>query len=183
MPYLHVPGVKVKARFSKCKKYRYWLDVRKQEGDRSLQTDLSPSSKSKTACVIMMNPSMANEEIADKSVQFMEKIVLERGLRHFKGVRRLIVVNQFAYIQTNEFKGLPHEIGPRNNAAIKAAFKESDIIILGWGCGNKFKARQDFVLGLLPELKGKRFFQTKKHPSRAAYKGFIKKFKRGMTNE
>jgi len=64
-------------------------------------------------------------------------------------MRRLLVVNQFAAIQTNGFRGLPHEIGPENNAAFKTALQESDIVILGWGCANPFKTRQAFVISLL----------------------------------
>lgn len=53
----------------------------------------------------MQNPSYAGEEVADKSVQFMEKVVFQKGLPEFRDVRRLIVVNQFAYIETNNFEG------------------------------------------------------------------------------
>jgi hypothetical protein len=88
-------------------------------------------------------------------------------------VRRLIVVNQFARIQTNGFQGEPHEIGPKNNAAIKKVLQEADHIILGWGKANPFEERKKFVLGLLQKLKGKKFFQTRMHPSRGHYKDFI----------
>lgn len=166
MRYLHIQEVKVKAVFSKDRKYRYRLDADLKEAP----------AKGKTACVIMMNPSYANEEIADKSVQFMERIVLQRGLQEFKGVKRLIVVNQFAYIQTHKFRGLEREIGPDNNKAIQKAFKESEIIILGWGCANPFEERKEFVLNLLRKLRGKKIYKTKKHPSRAGYDGFILPF-------
>src|SRR5579864_1265667 len=109
MAYLHIPGVQVTAQFSRDRQFRYRLDI-------SLP-DHSPAHE--TACVVMMNPSYASETVADKSVQFMEKNVFLRGLPEFSRVRRLIVVNQFARIQTNGFQGEPHEIGPRNNAAIK----------------------------------------------------------------
>jgi hypothetical protein len=49
----------------------------------------------KTVCVVMQNPSYAGEDVADKSVQFMEKVVFQKGLAEFTDVRRLIVVNQF----------------------------------------------------------------------------------------
>ncbi len=88
-------------------------------------------------------------------------------------MQRLIVVNQFARIQTNKFRGLPDEIGSKNDAAIKSALKESDIIILGWGIRNRFKERQVFIRGLIDKMDGKELFATKKHPSRASYDGFI----------
>ncbi len=166
MQYKHIEGVKVKAVFSDCKKYRYRLDI-----------DLKDAPpKGKTACVIMMNPSYANEEIADKSVQFMQRIVLQRGLAEFKGVKRLTVVNQFAFIQTHKFQGLPHEVGPLNDLTIKKVFRESEIIIVGWGCANPFEERKNFVYGLLKDMKGKKLLKTRKHPSRAGYEGFILPF-------
>ena len=166
MTYRHIEQVKVKAQFSKDRKYRYLLTV---------DLENAPAS-GKTACVIMMNPSYADEKIADKSVQFMERIVLQKNLPEFKGVKRLIVVNQFAYIQTHKFQGLPHEIGPKNNAAIKKAFQDSEIIILGWGCANPFEDRKLFVFRLLKKMKRKKIFKTRKHPSRAGYEGFILPF-------
>ncbi|WP_413898516.1 DUF1643 domain-containing protein [Rhodoferax sp.] len=75
----------------------------------------------KTVCAVIQNPSYAGEDVADKSVQFLEKVVFKRGLPEFDGVRRLIVVNQFAYIQTNDFEGLPHQIGELNDATITSA--------------------------------------------------------------
>ncbi len=166
MRYKHIEGVKVKANFSQDLRYRYRLEITLQN---------APAS-GKTACVVMMNPSYANEEVADKSVQFMEKVVFQKHLPEFAGVKKLIVVNQFAFIQTNAFEGLEHEIGPENDAAIKWAIKKSDIIILGWGVANRFEARKNFVLGLLRKLKHKKLFKTKKHPSRAGFDGFIQPF-------
>ncbi len=121
----------------------------------------------------MQNPSYAGEDVADKSVQFLEKVVFQKGLPEFEGVRRLIVVNQFAYIQTNDFEGLPHQIGELNDAAIKAAFDESEIIVLAWGSSNRFEARKSCVLGLLGDMKQKTLLKTRMHPSRGRYDGFI----------
>ncbi len=121
----------------------------------------------------MMNPSYACVEHADKSVQFMERVVFLKGLPEFAGVGRLIVVNQFAKIQTHAFQGQAHELGSRNDAAIAEAFAQSEIIILGWGCANPFRERIDFVHGILDGMTGKRLYQTRTHPSRARYEGFI----------
>ena len=124
----------------------------------------------------MQNPSYAGEDVADKSVQFLEKVVFTKGLPEFEGVRRLIIVNQFAYIQTNDFEGLPHQIGVLNDAAITAALNESDIVVLAWGSSNRFEARKAFVHGLLSRMKHKTLLQTKRHPSRGRYNGFIQPF-------
>lgn len=165
MNYKHISGVSVSAQFSGEGelRYRYRLEVALNDANAS----------GVTACVVMQNPSYAGENVADKSVQFMEKVVFKKRLPEFRDVRRLIVVNQFARIQTNDFQGLPHEIGPLNDAAIKAALDESDIIILGWGSSNRFEARKAFVLGLLGEMKHKTVFKTRMHPSRGRYEGFI----------
>ncbi|MFN0207663.1 MAG: DUF1643 domain-containing protein [Planctomycetota bacterium] len=168
MPYMHIDGVDVKAHFSKERGvlYRYRLEM--------VRTDAP--SRGKTACVVMQNPSYASETIADKSVQFMEKVVFLKGHPEFEGVRRLIVVNQFARIQTNGFEGLPHEVGSLNDAAIQTALRESHIIILAWGCSNPFEERQAFVLSCVKKLRGKQLFKTRTHPSRASYAGFIQPF-------
>ena len=146
--YKHIDGVNVKAKFSKDLRFRYRLEI-------TLKNSLTYG---KTACVVMQNPSYADEDVADKSVQFMEKIVFQKGLPEFEKVRRLIVVNQFAAIQTNGFQGLPREVGLGNDAAIETALNEADIIILGWGAANRFDQRKAFVLGLLQKMNGKQLF-------------------------
>jgi hypothetical protein len=163
MRFKHIDGVKVKATFSKDLCYRYRLEI-------TLKNSLSSE---KTACVVMQNPSYAGEDVADKSVQFMEKVVFQKQLPEFNGVKRLIVVNQFAFVQTNDFQRLAHQIGFGNDAAIELALNESDIIILAWGCANPFKERQVFIRGLLHKMNGKQLFNTKMHPARGCYAGFI----------
>lgn len=166
MIYRHINGVSVAAQFAREAElqYRYRLEIRLR------------SAAGKTVCVVMQNPSYASEDVADKSVQFMEKIVFEKGLPEFHGVSRLIVVNQFARIQTNGFRGLPEEIGSGNDAAIREALQESDIVVLGWGSSNRFEARKAYVLGLLREMPQKRVLKTRMHPSRGRYDGFIQRF-------
>ena len=163
MIYKHIDGIKAFAQFSKNRKCRYKLEIVLQ----------SKPKNGKTACVVMQNPSYAGEKFADKSVQFMEKVVFQKGLPEFRDVRRLIVVNQFAYIETNHFKGRPDQIGIKNDSTIETALREADIIVLGWGSGNKFKDRQEFVIGLLKQMNGKQLFKTRMHPSRGRYDSFI----------
>lgn len=168
MTYKHICGAIVSAEFAQEGgfRYRYRLEISSSDA----------ATAGKTACVVMQNPSYACEEFADKSVQFMEKVVFEKGLPEFRGVRRLIVVNQFAKIQTNDFQGLPDEIGSLNDAAIRDALDESDIVILGWGSSNRFEERKAFVLGLLGKMKDKTVFKTRMHPSRGRYEGFIQPY-------
>jgi hypothetical protein len=165
MIYKHIDGVKVSAHFSSEGESRY-----RNRMEITLN-DAAPTGK--TVCVVMQNPSCAGEDVADKSVQFLEKVVFKKGLPEFGGVRRLIVVNQFAYIQTNDFEGLAHQVGELNDAAIKTALHESDIVVLAWGSSNRFEARKAFVQDLLDGMKDKTLLQTKMHPSRGRYDGFI----------
>jgi len=132
----HIPEITVTADFAEenGQQYRYRLDVALK----------NPPPANITACVIMMNPSYACVEHADKSVQFMERVVF--------------------------LKGLP---GSRNDAAIRAAFEESDVIIVAWGCANPFRERITFAQELLASMPGKRLYRTSKHPSRGRYAGFI----------
>ncbi|MDO8263273.1 MAG: DUF1643 domain-containing protein [Gallionella sp.] len=168
MRYEHIDGVEVKAQFSweGESRYRNRLEITLK--------DAAPTGK--TVCAVMQNPSYAGADVADKSVQFLEKVVFKKGLPEFDGVRRLIVVNQFAYIQTNDFDGLPHQIGELNDAAIKAALHESDIVILAWGSSNRFEERKAFVRGILGDMKHKTLLKTKMHPSHGRYEGFIQPF-------
>ncbi len=165
MRYLHIKGVTAKAQFATegNLRYRYRLEI----------TRVGASRCPKTACVVMQNPSYAGEDEADKSVQFMEKNVFELELPEFKGVERLIVVNQFARIQTNGFAGLPSDIGAKNGKAIEAALEESEIIIIGWGARNRYEKRKEFVFDLLKRIRGKQLCKTRMHPSRGRYAGFI----------
>ncbi len=164
MRYEHISGVTIAAKFAweGELRYRYRMEIALQS-----KTD------GKTACVVMQNPSYAGEDVADKSVQFMEKVIFKKGLPEFNDVSRLIVVNQFARIQTNNFQGFSHDIGTENDAAIDAALRESDIIIIGWGSGNRFDERKAYILSLIKKMSGKPLFQTKMHPSRGRYEGFI----------
>ena len=168
MRYKHIDDVEVTAQFSleNGLHFRYRLEI--------FLKDAAPTGK--TVCVVMQNPSYAGEDMADKSVKFMEKVIFKKGLAEFDGVVRLIVVNQFAFIQTNDFQGLPHEIGVLNDAAIKDALHESDIVILGWGSSNRFEERKAFVLALLGEMKQKTIYKTKMHPSRGRYEEFIQPY-------
>lgn len=168
MRYEHIDGVEAVAQFSTKGEspYRNRLEI----------TLKNIAITGKTVCAVMQNPSYAGEDVADKSVQFLEKVVFKKGLPEFDGVRRLIVVNQFAYIQTNDFEGLPYQIGELNDAAIRDALHESDIVVLAWGSSNRFEERKAFVHGILSGMKHKTLLKTKMHPSRGRYEGFIQPF-------
>jgi hypothetical protein len=166
--FLHRPGLDIEADFSQEKPplFRYRLSA----------TKIGACEKPKTVCAIMQNPSYACVEFADKSVQVLERVVFEKGYEQFEDVERLIIVNQFAFIQTNDFVGADEQIGKRNEVAIANALDESEIILLAWGKDNGFAKRQDEILEKVREHKGKIVLQTSKHPSRVNYEGFIEEY-------
>ena len=122
----------------------------------------------------MQNPSDANNERADKSVQFLESLVFEKDYEIFKNVRKIIIVNQFAFIQKHGFAGKDDQIGEENDRELTEAIKESDIVLIAWGKNNHFRDRKELVYSILTDLKDKTIYENKKHPSRGYYKDFIK---------
>jgi hypothetical protein len=70
MRYEHINGVTTIAQFAEEDglRYRYRLEINLQ----------AATTDGKTVCVVMQNPSYAGEDVADKSVQFMEKVVFQK---------------------------------------------------------------------------------------------------------
>jgi len=121
----------------------------------------------------MQNPSVADNLVADKSVQFLEKIIFTRNLPQFEKVSKIIIVNQFARIQTKNFQGSKADIGPGNDEQIRDAIRQSDTVLIAWGKTNPYKDRQDAILKMVGEFPEKQLLMTKKHPSRGSYDDFI----------
>lgn len=166
MIFRHIEGITADAVFSNCKQYRYKLTIQSDN-----------SSGSETVCVIMQNPSIANAEIADKSVKFIERLIFTKSYREFSNVKKIIIVNQFALIKTKDFGGLESDIGEENNEYILNAIRESDIILIAWGRSNCFSARKETVNNMLAEHSDKTLLETETHPSRGRYNDFIKAYK------
>lgn len=162
MLYKHLAGYRITSLFSEDGLFRYRLMV---EHPDKLQ--------GKTLCVIMQNPSDADTHKSDKSVQFLENLVFTKDYKVFKDVRKMIIVNQFAFVQKHGFDGREEHIGEKNDAIINEAIKESDIILLAWGRINPYQQRKQFVFEILTGLKNKLVLMTKKHPSRGFYEDFI----------
>ncbi len=162
MRYTHRPELEVQAYFSEDRKYRYSLSVTK-----------NIAKPGRSVCVIMQNPSDADERQADKSVQFLERLIFEKGNSLFSQVKQMTVVNQFAYVQKHGFDGCDHYIGSKNDQFIRSAIRDSDIILVAWGKNNPYKARKNTILQIIHQHPGKIVLQTKKHPSRGFYKDFV----------
>ncbi len=166
--YLHRPNLRIHAEFSPegTPIFRYRLEAIKY----------GASNNPRTVCAVMQNPSYASVEIADKSVQMLERVVFEKELPEFNGVERLIIVNQFAFIQTKDFVGTDAQIGERNDDAIARAVDESEVVLIAWGKGNGFVQRQKRILEIVLAREGKSLLKTSKHPSRVTYDSFIQQF-------
>ena len=158
--YRHIDSLSVKCNFSDDRLYRYKLTATKQDA----------SKHTKIVCVIMQNPSYANNDIADKSVNFLEQLIFESNFDYFNEVKKMIVVNQYAEIKTEDFIPNDNSIGKDNDNNIKQAINESDIIIVAWGASNKYSERKEFVHQLLRSTSNKKILKTKKHPSLGSLK-------------
>ncbi|MGB5428684.1 DUF1643 domain-containing protein [Eudoraea sp.] len=165
MIYKHIPDVLVKVKFSDCNKFRYQLTI-----ENPIKTD------GKSLCVIMQNPSVANVRIADKSVQFLEKLIFKKEVKLFRDVKSITIVNQFAYIQTNGFIGSPNKIGKENDSLISQAIEVSDMVLVAWGKTNAYPERQKIINAILMQYPAKQVLATKAHPSRGTYKDFIEPY-------
>lgn len=165
--YSHLPGLKVGARFSDCRRFRYLLTL-EPEGD----------GNGKTLCAILQNPSTADEKQADKSVQFLERLVFQRSCPEFEGVKRLCIVNQFAYIQTSGFNGGHDHIGPENDRYLIETLARSDSVLIAWGKSNRYTERKRFICDLLATRDPHSLWQTRAHPSRGRYRDFIVPYQR-----
>ena len=155
--YRHIEGLNIDCEFDDTKEtllLRY-----------KLTATLNAKSKGKTVCIIMQNPSYANEDISDKSVNFLEQLIFKKDIDYFKDVYKIIIVNQFAEVKTEDFTPNDNSIGERNNDIIEQEIKNSEIIIIAWGSSNRFNKRKKFVHKILNSMSSKTILTTKKHPS------------------
>lgn len=99
-------------------------------------------------CVVLLNPSIANEEQVDPTVARQ----MERARR--MGFGGLLVVNAFDLVATdpNDMKRHPKPLSDENDVAILAACKRAvdsgGMVICGWG-GNCTQARHYELTQLL----------------------------------
>ena len=165
----HRPGLQIEAEFSdeNPPAFRYRLSA----------TKIGAGHNPRSVCAIMQNPSYACVEFADKSVQVLERVVFEKQYPEFEGIERLIIVNQFAFIQTNAFAGRSNQVGKKNDISIENALNEAQIILIAWGKDNGFGERKQVIEKMIGEQKNKVLLQTSKHPSRVIYEGFIEKYR------
>ena len=123
------------ATFSACGLYRYRL-VRDFGGRR-------------TVAVCMVNPSTATAETNDPTIR---RVI---AFASAWGFGRLVVVNLFAYRATDirELARVADPVGPENDAFIRAAAAEGEMVVVAWGVKSKLppalRTREAEVLELL----------------------------------
>ena len=165
--YRHIDGVEIMPAFSRCGNFRYNLVV-----------DLESKPLGRSVCAIMQNPSYACEEFADRSVKFLETLIFKKEKREFFDVTRLIVVNQFAFIQTKDFKGNEEKIGEPNDFFIDDALRQSDIALVAWGKSNKYKKRKETILELISNHTFDSVYEAKRHPAYGFYENYLTRMSR-----
>ena len=165
MIFRHIEGVSAEAVFSEGGKFRYKLTIENTIGNGD-----------KTVCVVMQNPSVANSDRADKSAQFLEKLIFKKDYDEFKDVKNIIIVNLFAYVQTNDFDGSAEHVGSENDNYIHQAVNASDIVLIAWGASNGYVKRKQVINSIITGFPNKVLLQTKAHPSRGKYVDFIETY-------
>ena len=150
------------ATFSPCRVWRYSL--------RRYWDNCLPK-----ACFIMLNPSVAGEEIDDPTTVQCLKRVIKIGYGSYEAV------NLFALVSTlpSVLKQHPNPIGLDNNKFIKRAVADASLIVVAWGTGGILHDQGKAILGLLSGkvlyCLGKNKDGTPRFPLRVPYsQSFIK---------
>lgn len=122
------------AEFSDCRRYRY-----------RLWRIWGTASRPRSLCMVMLNPSTADEFRNDPTV--------ERCCRRARmwGFERIDVVNIFA-LRSTDPKALyacADPVGAGNDAAILAAASAADLTVAAWGNHGRLGARGASVLAML----------------------------------
>lgn len=144
---------KTGAVFSPCNTYRYRL--------WRIWDDTRPP-----LVMLMLNPSIANVEINDPTVERCQRRAVAGG---FGGLQ---VVNIFALVSTDPARLYAHAdpVGPDNDAAILDAIKDGGMLIAAWGTHGQHVGRALFVMemlrkaGVTPYCLGTNADGSPKHP-------------------
>lgn len=121
------------AKFSRCRRWRYLLWRRWDEGP--------------VANFLMLNPSTADEVKLDPSCT-RARVYAERW-----GFGALIVTNLFGWRATDpdEMKAARDPVGRGNDAAILAAARGARLVLCAWGNHGLHRGRSEYVISHLRE--------------------------------
>jgi len=120
--------------FSRCRRYRYLLwrsfDALAERG---------------SCCIIMLNPSVADESVNDPTSR---RCI---GFAAGRGFSQLVVVNLFALRATDPrvLCRHPRPVGPANDAAIIEAAVSAELVVCAWGAHGVHRDRDRIVTDLL----------------------------------
>lgn len=166
---------------------RYRLDIELKNGDNK-----------KAIQLIMMNPSEANEEISDNTINRVIKYVSTNNSEGIlQDIGKIIFTNLYVVYETysdnvdnyiSEYgldfvKGIEADGKYNNNMIIKEATNESEIIIIAWGKGDilGYDNRIQEVFSL---IKNKEIYHVKdftedgypRHPRNWSYSWTLNKY-------
>ncbi len=124
-----------KARFSRCRQYRYSLERTWRSGSGSV-------------VFIGLNPSTADHKCDDPTIR---RCV---GFAKNWGYQSMAIVNLFAFRATQPelLKQAPDPVGPRNDFWIQKLVNDADLAVACWGNHGKFLERDSAVQARLPKL-------------------------------
>lgn len=144
--------------FSDCQRYRYRLWR-------------TWDSSKKPLVMVMLNPSIADAEQNDPTVERCQRRALAMG---FGGLQ---VTNIFALVSTDP--GALYEtedpVGPKNNAAILEAVSDAGMVLCAWGTHGAHVGRAREVVAMLrdagvsPYCLGQNADGSPKHPLYVGY--------------
>jgi len=127
--------------------YRYVL-YRSLDGEAWDAETSAEERRRRTICFVMLNPSTADENTNDRTIEKLMKF----GRR--LGFQRLAVVNLFAYRETDSKKllslaALRDLVGPDNDQHIVRVTGDSHKTVCAWGNEGSIQARDTAVRTLL----------------------------------
>lgn len=127
--------VSQKARFSRCKAYRYSLE-REWDGGTG------------HVVFIGLNPSTADHQRDDPTIRRCVRFARDWGFSSME------IVNLFAFRATlpSDLKQAADPIGKYNNRWIKKAFQRADLTVACWGNDGVYQNRAEKVIRKLPGL-------------------------------
>lgn len=105
-------------------------------------------TNSQAVLFIMLNPSVADHQIDDSTIRrclgFADRLACDY----------MEVVNLFAFRATDpkDMKAAEDPVGPDNDAVIREALEEADVVICAWGAHGSYQGRDKVVLDIVREM-------------------------------
>jgi hypothetical protein len=124
-----------KARFSRCREYRYTLER-------------SWNSGKGTVLFIGLNPSTADHLRDDPTIRRCVRFARDWGFQ------KLIVVNLFAYRATypEDLMQTPEPVGPKNDVWIRHSYRSAQLTVACWGNHGAYLDQGKHIRQQLPRL-------------------------------